>query len=312
LTDKLPQFLVDEWMNESLDEKIERSKMIIKRFYKHMDGQVHISDSGGKDSLVQRHLVRSIYPDVPAVHVAVPRYPDTVQYVKTIPNLEILIPEYSYEEVVKKYGYPVVSKEVSKNISRYCSSRRRGDEGMMHYRLTGEHPDGRKGLHMGVIPKKWQYLVDAPFKISDMCCNVMKKKPLIKYEKMHGTRPFIGILAEESDRRMRQYKQYGCTIFAEGKEKCMPLSHWTEKDIWDYIHEHNLKYSPIYDKGETRTGCVGCMFGCHMEKQPNRFQRLYHLNEKLYNYYITYVGLGKVLDYLRIPYLPIGKLDDYM
>ena len=265
MTDKLPQWMIKEWMSEPLDKKVDRTNTIIKRFYEAVKGEVYIADSGGKDSLVQRHLVRTLYPDTPAVHVAVPRDPDTVKYVNNeIDNVEILVPKHSYEEVVKRWGYPVVSKEVSKNISRYCSSRNRGDEGMMHYRLTGNHPDGRTGLMMGVIPQKWQFLVDAPFKISDMCCDVIKKKPFETYEKTHETHPFIGILAEESDRRMRKYREVGCTIFKKGKEKCMPLSHWTEKDIWDYIKLHELPYSPIYDKGESRTGCIGCLFGCHL------------------------------------------------
>lgn len=312
MVDKLPQWMINEWMRESLDKKVERSKTIIKRFYEALDGKVYISDSGGKDSLVMRSLVRSLYPNIKAVHVAVPRDPDTVKYVRTIPKLNLLVPEYSYEEIVKKYGYPVVSKEVSKNISRYRSSRKRGDTGMMHYRLTGEHPDGRTGLMMGVIPQKWQFLVDAPFKISDMCCDVEKKRPLEKYEKEHGTKPFIGILGGESDRRMRKYREFGCTIMKKGKEKCMPLSHWTESDIWKYIKLNNLEYSPIYDKGESRTGCVGCMFGCHLESPPNRFQRLYHRWPKLYDYYINRVGLGEVMDFVGIDYTPIGRIEDYL
>jgi len=307
MVNKIPEEMIIEWMNESLDKKVKRSKMIIKRFYDYMDGKVYIADSGGKDSLVQRHIIRSIYPDIPAVHVAVPRYPDTVKYIKTIDNLEVLVPKHSYEEVVKKWGYPVVSKEVSKNISRYRSSQKRGDKGMMHFRLTGEHPDGRTGLKMRVIPKKWQYLIDAPFKISDRCCDIMKKEPFKKYEKKYGTKPFIGILASESNRRMMLYRQYGCTTFTTGKESCRPLSHWTEMDIWDYIHKNDLEYSPIYDKGETRTGCVGCMFGCHIDKTPNRFQRLYHINKKLYDYYINYLDIGKILDVLKVDYTPMEK-----
>ena len=110
---------------------------------------------------------------------------------------------------------------------------------------------------------------------------------------------------------MRKYREFGCTIMKQGKEKCMPLSHWTEEDIWKYIKLNKLEYSPIYDKGESRTGCVGCMFGCHLEKKPNRFQRLYHRYPKLYDYYINRVGLGKVLKYVGIDYTPIGRLEDY-
>ena len=47
--------------------KIELSKRRIREFYEHFDGQVYVSFSGGKDSTVLLHLVRSMYPDVPAV-----------------------------------------------------------------------------------------------------------------------------------------------------------------------------------------------------------------------------------------------------
>lgn len=33
-----------------------------------------------------------------------------------------------------------------------------------------------------------------------------------------------------------------------------------------------------------RTGCVFCGFGCHLEKEPNRFQRLQVTHPALYNY----------------------------
>lgn len=312
MTEKLPRWMIEEWMKEPLDKKISRSKQKIKQFYDKLDGQVHVSTSGGKDSTVLLHLVRTLYPDTVAVNVAVPMYPETMRFLKTVPNLTQVVPKHSYQEVITKHGYPVVSKEVSKNISRYCGSRDKGDEGMMRYRLTGDHPDGRTGLKLGVIPEKWKYLIDAPFKISDKCCDILKKKPLLDYEKKHDSKPYIGILASESDRRMRDYQKNGCNIFTDGKEKSMPLSFWTTKDIWNYIKTYKLPYSPIYDKGETRTGCIGCLFGCQYERQPNRFQRLYHLHPKIYSYYIETLKLGEVMDYMGLQYHPIGRMDDYL
>lgn len=43
------------------------SKMIIQRFYIQERGKVYVAYSGGKDSTVLLHLVRSLYPEVPAV-----------------------------------------------------------------------------------------------------------------------------------------------------------------------------------------------------------------------------------------------------
>ena len=50
-----------------LDLKIRISKRTIREWYEEYEGKVRVSFSGGKDSTVLLHLVRSQYPDVPAV-----------------------------------------------------------------------------------------------------------------------------------------------------------------------------------------------------------------------------------------------------
>ena len=181
---------------------------------------------------------------------------------------------------------------------------------MMNYRLTGKRKNGVVD-RLGVIPKKWHYLIDAPFKISDHCCDVIKKAPLRAYEKKRGTRPLVGIMASDSHRRKLDYLRTGCNIFKKGKEMSLPLSFWGERDVWRYLKGNKLPYSKIYDLGEERTGCIYCMFGCHIERTPNRFQRMYHIHPKLYDYCINKLGLAEVLDYIRVSYTPIGKLTKY-
>ena len=77
--------------------------------------------------------------------------------------------------------------------------------------------------------------------------------------------------------------------------------------------DENGKYKTT---GADRTGCVFCMFGCHLEKEPNRFQQLAATHPKLYSYCINGgsnesgvwlpdnkgLGLGKVLDYIGVNY----------
>ena len=58
--------------------------------------------------------------------------------------------------------------------------------------------------------------------------------------------------------------------------------------------------------GAKRTGCMFCMFGVHLEKQPNRFQRMALTHPKQYEFCIHKLGCGAVLDFLGIPYCPGG------
>ena len=79
----------------------------------------------------------------------------------------------------------------------------------------------------------------------------------------------------------------------------MPLAFWTEKDIWEYIEKYNLKYSEIYDKGYTRTGCMFCMFGLNLENSPNRFEKMKKTHPKTYDYCMKNLGLRKVIDFVE-------------
>ena len=47
-----------------------------------------------------------------------------------------------------------------------------------------------------------------------------------------------------------------------------------------------------------------CMFGLHLEKQPNRFQRMALTHPKQHNFCVNKLDCGKVLDYIGVPYMP--------
>jgi phosphoadenosine phosphosulfate reductase len=40
--------------------------------------------------------------------------------------------------------------------------------------------------------------------------------------------------------------------------KFNPLADWTEKDVWGYVHEHDLPYHPLHDAGYASIGCAPC------------------------------------------------------
>ena len=101
-----------------LEIKIKKTKLRIREWYEHWDGEVYISFSGGKDSTVLMHVVRELYPEVEAVFIDTGlEYPELRDFVKTHDNVTWVKPKMNFKDVIKKYGYPLVSKEVSRDIS---------------------------------------------------------------------------------------------------------------------------------------------------------------------------------------------------
>lgn len=43
-----------------------------------------------------------------------------------------------------------------------------------------------------------------------------------------------------------------------GLWKYNPLALWSERDVWRRIHEHDLPYNPLHDRGYASIGCAPC------------------------------------------------------
>ena len=296
----------------SLQKKIQVTETRIVEWYQYYEGNVYVSFSGGKDSTVLLHIARRLYPDIEAVYIDTGlEYPEIKEFVKQQENVRILRPRMAFKQVIEKYGYPIVSK----NISQYVyEARNTKSDKLRNLRLYG---DGAT-TSMFSIPKKWNKLVNAPFECSHQCCDIMKKKPAHLYDKESGKHPIIGTMTEESVQRRNSWLKQGCNAFDKKNPSSQPMSFWTEQDVLRYLKEFNVSYASVYGEigeengslvttGEHRTGCMFCGFGCHLEKEPNRFQRMRVTHPKLYDYCIRDVdanglGMGKVLDYIGVKY----------
>lgn len=176
--------------------------------------------------------------------------------------------------------------------------------------------------------------------ISNKCCTEMKKKPAKKYEKETGNKAIVGTMACESQARKTAWLKNGCNAFDSKRPISQPISFWTEQDVLRYIKEFNIHYASVYGEikqgedgkyyttGYNRTGCVFCGFGCHLEKEPNRFQKLAQTHPQLYDYcmrggkydesgkWVPDKGLGmaKVLDFINVKWWNDGdeaRRDEY-
>lgn len=303
-----------EKINWTLDQKIGHFFELIDLFYHKMNGGVYMSFSGGKDSTVMKHLIEKWlkmigYPPIRYVfNNTTNEHQEVLDFVKTFGDEVTWIrPKMTFAQTLMKYGYPLISKVQAMALSRY---RKTKHPHVKKYRLTGIKQDGTKGI-VGVISKKWRFLIDAPFDVTEDCCRILKKDPVKRFERETGLRPITGVMAEESNQRRLEYaKNGGCIVWKEGKEMCMPLSIFTEENIWELIDKFNIKICPIYyDQiidgelvpGEKRTGCAYCSFGCHFEDPDNnRFTRLAKREPKRYKTMMDKLGYRAALEYIGI------------
>lgn len=380
-----------------LPVKVAMSKTRIRAWVDQFgtDG-VYVSFSGGKDSTVLLHLVRSVYPDVPGVFVDTGlEYPEIRDFVKSFDNIVWLRPKMNFKQVIEKYGYPFFSKETSgavdeafrymeKYIERMQSDDSSKDQvqvmpcyssmaDLLNMPRRGSHKNSEEvqELMKGIIPDNYKYglpirilqligkvphtekgkmtkeysqrydksrylfMLDAPFRISNKCCSVMKKAPLHKYAKESGRVPMVATMAAESYLRQSNWIKYGCNHFDSSQPISNPISFWTEQDVLQYIKENNLPLASVYgdivpDNGSNdhenqmdisdlgvcadnrplkttgcnRTGCMFCGYGCHVENNPNRFERMKETHPKQYEWIMRDwekggLGYKKVIDWIN-------------
>ena len=323
-----------------LEAKIIMTRRRIRDWVDYWHGDVYVSFSGGKDSTVLKHIVDGMYDDIPAVFVNTGlEYPEIQKFVRDIKagkfscfnsDVEIIRPEMRFDEVIRTYGYPFPTKAVAKKIN---DTQKGKTYAMKFFDGTAHDQEGRMSKYN--CPK-WKFLLDSPFQFSHMCCDVMKKAPFAVYEKRTDRKPMTAIMACESTFREKNWMMTGCNAFNSKKPKSQPMAFWTEQDILHYIKEFNVPYCSVYGDiqikrkpkadeiegqmnmidylgdyepedilettGCNRTGCMFCMFGCHLEKEPNRFQRMKKTHPKQYAYCMEQLGLKEVLEYIGVPY----------
>ena len=292
---------------------------------------VYIAWSGGKDSTVVRHLVRQEYPNIPSVFSNTGlEYPEIQQFVKAAQKrgepVEICRPKMRFDEVIKKHGYPIISKEVSEKIRKARGNIRDGNYSLRLCQL-GVMPEEYGGLKVDerydyfgqakkslFSVKKYRPLLDVDFLISDECCWEMKKSVMIEYERNTGRVPILGMMAAESKKRMQGWMKTGCNAFESARPQSNPIAFWTDQDVLQYIRQYNLEIPSVYGEivyaeepeqirmeeiagndfgcdrlcttGLHRTGCIFCAYGAHLSKGSDRFLKLRETHPRQYEYCI--------------------------
>jgi hypothetical protein len=167
------------------EAKVIHAKQRAREFFDHCDGNVFVS-VGGLDSITLTYFLRKfVNADIPAVSVS-SLEDKTVQEVhRMIPNMTILKPEKSKVDVIREFGYPVISKDKASKIELIQNPTERNAtvRNAICTGQTGKLGGFKYSRHMK-LPNKWDQLFiqqEAPFKVSPKCCYYMKEKPCDKY-----------------------------------------------------------------------------------------------------------------------------------
>lgn len=312
-----------------LCNKIQISIARIMEWYNRNDKKCYVSFSGGKDSTVLAWLAAQVCKlfdcklilwfsdtglEFPELREHVKTYSEWLKLTFSI-EVETIMDtpkdkngkRIIFKDVILNEGYPILSK----NISRQIGDVQRLGQDCWAARCF----DGREtGMY---DMRRWKYVLSAPYKVSNKCCEIMKKRPAHRFTKLSGLMPIIGTMACESRQRKTEWLHNGCNAFNKKNPSSQPMSFWTEQDVLECLVKYEIPYSSVYgnimrDKkgkwyttGYSRTGCIFCGYGCHLEQEPNRFQMLKETHPKIWNYCMKSVedgglGMREVLEYIGV------------
>jgi len=270
-----------QYWNLSLDTKIACSKRIIQDTLSSSSSPV-ICWSGGKDSTVLLHLVLQFNSAIPVIHIdAGVLYPETEEFVKYLSRLWRLnihvgtpLEHETFWDCAEKFGWPILGKSVAQSVEKAIRS-------------------GNYRPQMSNLERK---LAQNRIHISAKCAEYILVKPTKRIEeKLEADVKFIGMLASESNARIRLFVDHGFLYevkryYGRGRNirKCSPIFMWRDEDIWQYHRIYNIPYCRIYDLGHIRNGCWPCAMGI----RNGQLRRLRHSHPDLFRYLILKTEFG--------------------
>ena len=298
-------------------------------------GKNYAVSVGGLDSITLLAFVREVLgEDVPGISVSVLE-DKSIQRVHDEMHVTKITPLKSKVQILKEYGFPVVSKLASAKISRLQTP---GDTSpIIKAYMTGDMGAwGNFGHNERFkLPDKWVELFGglykefrpdldckvAPFKVSDQCCYWLKELPAQKYQEEHNIFPFLGLMQSEGGRRQYSLRMHGCNYVGETTARSCPFNFFSRQDLLQLALDLNVHVPEIYGEivrepdgtlrttKAQRTGCSMCGYGIHLDPRPHHFDFLREQNPKEWEFWMyrcctdengEKYGWGRVLDWIGV------------
>lgn len=258
---------------QSYESKKSRAENLAWEFYKNpeINGKCYVA-VGGLDSITLYLFLRSIGINVPAVSVT-SLEDKSIQRIHKALGVIPLKPLKSKRDVIREFGWPVLSKEVAGKIShlQHPTEKNRtvrhaivtGETGKQGGYTTGSRMQLRKWileLFGGADPEgKELGYQEAPFLVSDKCCYYLKEKPCDNYRKATGNWPYMGLMASEGGRREKALAVNGCNYISKSTKRSCPFATFyrtdllqlaLEMDVW--YQQHWKEFTPYSKTGDEK------------------------------------------------------------
>ena len=236
---------------------IEKERIAIERLkaFAPADGSPYwVGYSGGKDSDCIRILcdLANVNHTLEHNHTTVDA-PETVYYVRSIPNIHINYPEKTMWQLIVEHGMPPT------RLVRYCCEELKEGGGQGCVKVLGVRADesSARKRNAGLV------------RIIGKPKTTAKKADELgaDYEQPKNS----GIVLNMDNAPTRRLVEH---CFRTTNTMLNPILDWTDEDVWDFLHAHGCKSNPLYECGYKRIGCIGCpMANSHRLEQFNRYPK---------------------------------------
>lgn len=202
--------------------------------------------SGGKDSDAIRILAQlagvkhEIHHNLTSVDA-----PETIYYIKSIPNVIIDIPHdkdgnrVSMWSLIVKKGYPPT------RLMRYCCTALKEQGGKGCLKITGvRYAESVNRAKKGGIIK----IIGKPKTVINYADNVGAD---------YNASKSGGLILNMDNAPSRRVVEH---CYRTTSTMLNPIIDWTDVDVWEFLKFYGCKSNPLYQCGNNRIGCIGCPY----------------------------------------------------
>ena len=279
--------MIHDYLQKKIDESYEVLKTAAEVSREYYREPLIVTYSGGKDSDVLLQLALECLKaddfEVLNSHTTVDA-PETVYYIRDkFKELEKLGVKATVNYSHYKDGRPktmwslIVDKEIPPTrFARYCCAELKETSTPNRFVAVG---------------------VRASESIARRNRNLFSTRGRTKTEAYYyDTNHIKEVFNDDKARRQEEGVQspneigvYDCTFVKKAKMNedliCNPIYKWEDNEVWQFIHDRDMKYNPLYDKGFYRVGCIGCplasnqvteleMYPKYKQNYINAFERM--------------------------------------